>query len=102
MAFGALMVFVTRRADRVAPWLGAFLVCIASSILLAGAAGRLAGLLALPFLAAFTAGLRPGPWAIRAAAAFAIAGVAAAALGAQVLAQALALALAAWTTFVAV
>src|SRR4051794_2330415 len=82
MAFGALMVFLTRRSDRVAPWLGGFLACIGASLVLAGPAASLAGFLALPFLAAFTAGLRPGRWAIRAAAAFAVAGLLAAALGA--------------------
>src|SRR5438105_557068 len=101
MAFGALMVFVTRRSDRVSLWLAGFLACIAASFFIPGAQVDVAALLALPFLAAFTAELRPSPRAHRAAIAFALAGIAAAALDAVTLAQVLAVALAAWTTSVA-
>src|SRR5882672_9298360 len=109
MAFGALMVFFTRRHDRVAPWLAGFLVCIAANLVLAAPAASVAGFLALPFLAAFTAGLQPNRWAIRAAGAFAVAGLLAAALGAAAphaaplaAVQVLAAVLAVWTTVVAV
>ena len=100
MAFGAAMVFVSRRSDLVALWLGCFLACIAASLLLAGVPARAAGMLALPFLAGFLAELRPGAWSRRIAAAIAVAGVAAAALGALVAAQALGFGVALWATLV--
>src|SRR5260221_399879 len=90
MAFGALMVLVTRPRDRVPLWIGGFLACVAASLLLAGTAGRTAGMLALAFLAAFLAEVRPGPWQRRAAVVVSLAVVAAALAGAQAFAQGLA------------
>jgi PAS domain S-box-containing protein len=100
MAFGALMVFVSRRSDLVALWLGAFLSCIAADLLVPGPSGRLIGMLALPCLAAFLAELRPGAWPRRVAAAVAVVVVAAAPLGAPALVQALAFGVALWATLV--
>ena len=100
MAFGAVMVFVSRRSDLVALSLGCFLTCIAAQLLLGGAAGRWLGLASLPFFAAFVAELRPGKWPHRIAAAIAIAGVASGIAGVLALTQALACGVAAWATFV--
>jgi len=102
MAFGALMVFVSRRRDLVALCLGGFLAGVAVSFVAHGAAGAIAGQLALPFLAGFTAALRPGRVPTRLAGAFAVAGIGACALGLPALVQGIAVALAAWTTSVAV
>jgi len=99
MAFGALMVFVSRRNDMVALFLGGFLASIAAELLL-GTAGRSVGMLALPFLAAFVCELRPGLWPRRAAMAVAALGIAAAGLGALAFAQGLAVLVAAWATVV--
>ncbi len=102
MAFGAVMVFVSRRTDLVALFLGCFLACIAAHLLAGGAAGRLAGMVALPFLAGFFAELQPGRWSRRAAIAVAAAGAIAALVGALAVVQALALGVAAWGVMVAV
>ena len=61
MAFGAVMVFVSRRRgfDFVALWLGLFLFCIAASLYFGrGAVGGTTAILALPFLALFVKGPR--------------------------------------------
>src|SRR6185503_1303896 len=42
MAFGAVMVFVSRRTDVVSLWLGCFLIGAAIELLAGGATGRLA------------------------------------------------------------
>ena len=102
MAFGAVMVFVSRRADLVALFLGCFLACIAANLLLDGAAAGFAGMLALPFLGGFFAELRPGRWPRRAALAVAAAGAVAALAGGLVVAQALALGVAACGVWVSV
>ena len=101
MAFGALMVFVSRRSDVVAFWLGCFLALIATSLLLTGVVSSLAAVLALPFLAAFVAELQPGVWQRWAAAVVAVAGLAAAAADTLAVAQGLALAVAIWASVVA-
>src|SRR5258706_10629720 len=98
MACGALMVFVTRPRNRVPLWIGGCLACVAASLLLAGTAGRTAGMLALAFLAAFLAEVRPGPWQRRAAVVVSLAVVAAALAGAQAFAQGLAAGVAVWST----
>jgi len=102
MAFGALMVFVSRRRDVVALSLGLFLSCVAAALYFPGGnvIGRTAGLLGLPCLAFFVAELRPGAWPRRAAIAVAVLGLLAAAIPAPLLAQAMALAVAAWAAVV--
>src|SRR5258706_1785577 len=102
MAFGAVMVFVSRRSDLVALSLGCFLACIAAQLLLGGATGRWLGLASLPFFAWFVAELRPGKWAHGVAAVIAIAGVVSGIAGALALTQALACGVAAWATFASV
>ena len=102
MAFGAVMVFVSRRADRVSLWLGGFLGCMSADLLLDSGFGRQVGMLGVPFLAAFLAELRPAPWSPRAAGALALAGVVAAGVNALGFAQALAGLLAVWATVIAV
>jgi len=102
MAFGAVMVFVSRRADHVSLWLGCFLVCVATEILLGGEMGRVAGMLGLPFLAAFLAEVSPGKWQRRAAIAVALVGVAAAAFGEIGVVQLLAFGLVGWASVVSV
>ena len=100
MAFGAMMVYVLRRTDLVALWLGLFLACIAASLLVAGDAARWAALAALPFLAGFIAELRPGFWQRRTALALAAAGLLAASAGADALMQVLAMVISAWALVV--
>ena len=90
MAFGAVMVFVSRRADHVSLWLGGFLACVAVEILVGGAAGRAVGILGVAFLAPFLWQLHPWPWSRRAALVAALCGAVAAALGALGFAQILA------------
>jgi hypothetical protein len=90
MAFGAVMVFVSRRTDYVSLWLGCFLACVALDLLVGGAAGRAAGMLGLPFLAAFLAELAPTGWGRRATLVAALGGALAAALASLGIAQALA------------
>src|SRR5678816_3985617 len=98
MAFGAVMVFVSRRSDLVSLSLGLFLVCMCIDLLMDSSSGRQVGMLGLPFLAAFLAELRPGPWPRRAAWAIAAAGLAAAALNALGFAEALAGLVALWAS----
>jgi PAS domain S-box-containing protein len=100
MAFGALMVFVSRRQDVVSLWLGCFLTCVATDLMVADSVGRLVGMLALAFLAAFLAELLPGAWPRRVAVAIAVVTVVAAALGALALLQALAFGVALWAALV--
>jgi PAS domain S-box-containing protein len=100
MAFGAVMVFVSRRSDLVALSLGCFLACIAAHLLLGGAPGHWLGVASLPFFAAFVAELRPGKWSQSVAVAIAIAGVVSGIAGALMVTQALACGVAAWATFV--
>lgn len=100
MSFGAFMVFVSRRRDTVALWLGLFLACVAASLLLGreAALGRWMAILALPCLAAFIAALRPGVWAHRAALATGFVGALAGAAGLLLLAQVVAVAVGIWGT----
>ena len=79
MALGAVMVFLARRRDLVALWLGLFLFCVSASLTLGrgSAAGQWSVVLALPFLACFAAALYPGRWQRRAALAVAFVGAAA-------------------------
>jgi len=104
MAFGALMVFLARRRDLVAFWLGLFLLAVSVNLLLArgSAVGQWSGYLALPFLACFVAALQPGPWPRRAALAVAFVGATAAVAGALAVMQGLALGVAAWSVAVVV
>jgi PAS domain S-box-containing protein len=101
MAFGAVMVFVSRRQDTVSLWLGCFLGFVAADLLLGQGASGI-GMLALPFLAAFLAEVHPRKWTRGAAIACAIAGVAAAAMGALVVCQVVAILVAGWSLLVSV
>src|SRR5262245_20444032 len=96
MAFGAVMVFVSRRSDHVSLWLGGFLACAAVEILVGGAVGRALGILAVAFLAAFLWQVHPWPWSRRAALVTALCGAVAAPLGAVGFAQLLAGFMALW------
>src|SRR5262245_24631180 len=102
MAFGAVMVFVSRRQDTVSLWLGCFLACMCADVLLDSSFGRQLGMLGIPFLTAFLAELRPFRWSKHAAVAFSTSGIVAAALNALGFAQALAGLLAIWASVVAV
>ena len=104
MALGALLVFLARRRDLVAFWLGLFLLAVSINLLLArgSAAGQWSGYLALPFLACFVAALQPGPWARGTALGVSFLGPVAAVAGALALMQGIALAVAGWAAVVAV
>jgi len=102
MAFGAVMVFVSRRTDHVSLWLGGFLACAAVEMLVGGAIGRDVGIFGVAFLAAFLWQVHPWPWGRRAALAVALCGAVAAAAGALAFAQILSALVAAWALAVSV